>query len=828
MGALFLGLAGLLAVLLAWVIVAVGSTPRGLLYSDTLEICVLLLAALSSLAAGVRSSGEARRIWMLAGAGLGFLTAAQALVTYYSHVLRAKQLSPWPADVLFWVWVAPLIMTLLPPPRGEATTGAWLRALDFLQIVVASLTVYLYFFYIPSVWEAKGLEVFRYILRVDLVRDSLIAGALILRASRTRTLWARRLYGRLGLFMSLTAGTDLVLLSIPGLGMGVVTWGTFAWCVPAFALIGLAATWKDTLSEEKEEQRASNAGVLIVSQVLPLLIPALVLLMARQIAKEQLTIAWAAIAMSFACSGARLILTSAELRRTADELRGSLRLLASVSEGTTDAIFVKDLQCRYLMINAAGARLLGRTAKDVVGKLDTELFSPETGRQMMETDRAIMRSGQVQVQEEIGTAAGVTRTYFSTKGPYHDHNGKVIGLIGISRDITERQKFEKHLRQAQKLEAIGNLAGGIAHDFNNLLTVIRGYCSMLQERPQKDESIVRPIQQIDDAASRAASLTSQLLAFSRRQVLQPRVLNLNDIVQDMQTLLNRLIGENISLLAALDPNLSSVKADQSQMEQVIMNLVVNARDAMPEGGKLTIETANVVDGENTAKEHGVAALGPAVLLAISDNGHGMDRETLAHIFEPFFTTKELGKGTGLGLSTVYGIIKQSGGYIWAYSEPERGTSFKIYLPRVMERAVPLKFAPPATRTEGTETILLVEDDDTLRELACMILRESGYSVLTAKTPEVALQISSSDGDSIHLLLTDVIMHGMNGRQLAQRISSRRPGIRVLFMSGYTANAIVHQGVLDSGTDYLPKPFTADALRARVRQVLDAESPPARS
>jgi PAS domain S-box-containing protein len=396
----------------------------------------------------------------------------------------------------------------------------------------------------------------------------------------------------------------------------------------------------------------------------------------------------------------------------------------------------------------------------------------------------------------------------------------------FAEDITEHRALEQQLRQAQKMEAVGRLAGGIAHDFNNLLMVISGYCEFLLERIGPDPAVRGPAQEIAKAAKRATSLTVQLLAFSRKQMLAPKLLDLNAVVTENLKLLTRLIGEDIDLVMIPGGDLAMVKADPGQIEQVIMNLAVNARDAMPHGGNLVIETANVTLDESYARTHAGVEPGDYVMIAVSDTGMGMDTETQTHIFEPFFTTKGT-KGTGLGLSTVYGIVKQSGGYIWVYSESNKGTTFKVYLPRVSAAGETLAPQPPVAVAEvaqGSETILLVEDESTVRELTQQYLQAQGYTVFEAADPNIALQISKAHSGPIHLLLTDVIMPGMNGRELAQRITAARAETRVLYMSGYTENAIGHNGTLDAGINLLQKPFTLPALRARVRQALDTPQP----
>ena len=387
--------------------------------------------------------------------------------------------------------------------------------------------------------------------------------------------------------------------------------------------------------------------------------------------------------------------------------------------------------------------------------------------------------------------------------------------------MTERKRLEDHLRQSQKMEAIGRLAGGVAHDFNNLLTVISGRAQIERARPELSEPSRRNVDLIAEAASRASTLTKQLLAFSRKQVLQPRVLDVDIVVAGMEPLLRRLIGEDIDLVTATEPGLGRVRADPGQLEQVVLNLAVNARDAMPRGGRLTVETANVELDEAYARQQADVHSGPYVLLAVSDTGVGMDAETQAHLFEPFFTTKGVGEGTGLGLATVYGIVKQSGGHIAAYSEPGRGTTIKIYLPRV-EAASELREAEPepVVLRRGSETVLLVEDDEAVRELTCEVLEMHGYTVLAVADAGEAPRVLEGASRPIHLLVTDVVMPRLSGRELTERLRSLRPGLRVLYISGYADTAIVHHGVLDPGTPFLQKPFTPDTLLRSVRKVLD--------
>jgi signal transduction histidine kinase/TusA-related sulfurtransferase len=391
----------------------------------------------------------------------------------------------------------------------------------------------------------------------------------------------------------------------------------------------------------------------------------------------------------------------------------------------------------------------------------------------------------------------------------------------LQQEVTERNNLEEQFIQAQKMEAIGTLTGGIAHDFNNLLTTIIGNADMALMAAGKDDPLREDLEEIKAAGNRAAAMTRQLLAFSRKQVIQPCVLCLNEVVIGLEKMLGRLIGEDMNLKAIQESALWNVEADPGQMEQVIVNLVINARDAMPRGGNLTIETANVDLDEAYFNGHGVKKMpGSYVMLAISDTGIGMDEETRSRIFDPFFTTKEKGKGTGLGLSTVYGIVKQSEGYIWAYSEPGQGTTFKVCLPKVEKDVVLVEKATIDTM-EGSETVLVVEDDDSVRKMTRKILQRFGYEVLDARDGEEALKVIKEYEGPIQLMLTDVVMPGMSGRDLSDSMQALRPEVKVIYMSGYTDDAIGHHGVIDPGVNFIEKPFTPESIARKVREVLEA-------
>ena len=472
--------------------------------------------------------------------------------------------------------------------------------------------------------------------------------------------------------------------------------------------------------------------------------------------------------------------------------------------------------------NPAASRIFGFSREEAIGRAFDELLLPPEARAEAKAHLRTLSEGNhssITTWENATRDGGRIRCEWHA-GPLQEADDSFAGIQAMAIDTTERARLEGQLRQSQKMEAVGRLAGGIAHDFNNLLTAVSGYGEILLESFKEGDPARTYVDEIREAARRAADLTRQLLAFSRKQVLEPAVLDLNVVLSEMDKLLRRVIGEDIKIVTSLDPGIGHVKADRNQVEQVIMNLVVNARDAMPKGGKLTLETKNVELDASYAVSHPDAVPGPHVLLAVSDSGAGIPAEVLPRIFEPFFTTKERGKGTGLGLATVYGIVKQSGGHIAAYSEPGRGAAFKVYLARVdgQIEEKPSKDTDRRIRT-GTETILVVEDEAPVRKLLSQVLRRQGYTLIEAATGIDALEALSKHPEPIHLMVTDVVMPGMSGRELARKIEPLRPGLRVLYISGYTEDAIVHHGELDPGTAFLPKPFTPAALAKKVREVL---------
>jgi len=517
------------------------------------------------------------------------------------------------------------------------------------------------------------------------------------------------------------------------------------------------------------------------------------------------------------------ILITAAIRNIAErKLReNDLSRLAAVVESSQDAIVSLTSLGIIRTWNRGAERIFGYSAEEATGRSILFLSPPDRSAEGSTLLERVARADRIEHFETIRVKKDGTQIHVAlTFSPIKDSDGRVVGVSSVARDVTESKHMEAMLRQSQKMEAVGQLAGGVAHDFNNLLGVILGYTGLMLDRLGLDDPQRKSIEEIQKAGDRAALLTRQLLAFSRKQVLQPKVIDLNAVVAGAEKLLQRLIGENIELRAVLNPELCRVKADPGQIEQIIMNLAVNARDAMPSGGKLTIETSNMEFDEAYTAQHPSTRTGPHVMLAVTDTGCGMDAETKAHMFEPFFTTKELGKGTGLGLSTVYGIVKQSGGSVWVYTEPGLGTSFKIYLACV--DAVP-EIEPPNDKVmnvvAGSQTILIVEDDPALLQVTHRSLEEVGYAILEARSSKEAIDISESHTGPIHLMVTDVVLPGMSGVKLAAYLSAQRPEMKVLYVSGYTNDTVFHHGVLEPGLAFLQKPFSARTLARRVGEVL---------
>ncbi len=792
-----------------------------------LQLGLAIVTVCAALDAAERAKGFTRTFWYFQSGGFALWVVAQGMSTVYDAILHKPIDQPWPSDLVFFLWTTPIFLVLFLDPLAESQKIEWTQWLDFAQVGILVVSLYLFAFEVPGHWQSKEISVEKLALLVSCVRNVFLISCFAYRTFHTADKHIRSLFGRMTIFLSLYSLAECPYLYLqvyerlrPGT-LWDLPWG-FAFLV-ATVLIATApseAVEKQWLWPEFHQSRSPLVRVLL--KLVPLLFPMAVLLMAAHIAEQQFALATAAVVVSFLCSSARIILTERKQLRSDAALEEKNALLKSVFEGTGDAIFVKDVAGRYLIVNSAVAAFFGRPIEQIIGKTAFELIDAESAEKLTSNDRHILETGESTTVDFQTEHKGTLEHFLVTRAAYRDNIGKIIGIIGITRNITNYREIEARLRQSQKMEAIGTLAGGVAHDFNNILMVISGYSSVLADALKNDPKLRGHVEQIQKSGERAASLTRQLLAFSRKQTVQPTHLNLNEVVSGIEKLLHRLIGEDITISTKLAQNLGTVLADEGQMEQIILNLAVNARDAMPEGGRLSIETR--VTRARSGPAHGQGELKPGeyVELIISDSGIGMSSSIQAHIFEPFFTTKPAGKGTGLGLSTVYGIVQQAGGYVTFESTPALGTTFRIFIPRVASTGSGIASQDHRpTRLSGEETVLLVEDDESVCELVKSVLASQGYSVLAARHPQDAEAICKSHAGRIQLLLTDVIMPEMTGPDLANRLTKLNPQLRVLFMSGYIDDSIVRQEIRERGIAYLQKPFSPINLARKVREVLDS-------
>ena len=824
---LFPGLAVLLFILNVLLLAATSNPSSVPLIGGLLQFGLAIVAVCAALQAAGRTKGFTRTFWYFQASGFALWALAQGVSTFYDAILHKPLDQPWPSDLIFFLWTTPIFLVLFLDPQAESQKIEWSKWLDFAQVAILVISLYLFAFEVPGHWQSPELSVEKLALLVSCVRNIFLISCFAYRALNTADKQIRSLYGRITVFLTLYSLAECPYLYLqvyerlrPG------TLWDLPWSLAFLAATILIATAPSEAVQKQwlwpEYRKPSSPFARIFLKLVPLLFPMAVLLMAAHIAEQQFALATVAVVASFSCSSARIILAERKQLRSDAALQENNALLKSVFEGTGDAIFVKDVQGKYLIVNSAVANFFGRPIEQIIGKTAFDLTDADSAAKLTSADRSILETGESTTVDFQTSHTGTTEHFLVTRAAYRDNIGKIIGIIGITRNITKYREIEARLRQSQKMEAIGTLAGGVAHDFNNILMVISGYSSVLADALKDEPKLRGHVEQIQKSGERAASLTRQLLAFSRKQTVQPTHLNLNEVVSGIEKLLHRLIGEDIEISTRLEPNLGTVLADAGQMEQIILNLAVNARDAMPEGGKLSIETK--LSRVGPGKSNGQVELKPGeyVELVMSDSGVGMSNSIQAHIFEPFFTTKPAGKGTGLGLSTVYGIVQQAGGYVTFESAPSLGTSFRIFLPRVASaQSGKTSGDERATRLTGEETVLLVEDDQSVCELVKSVLTAQGYSVLPARHPQDAEAICKSHTGRIQLLLTDVIMPEMTGPDLANRLTKLKPQMRVLFMSGYIDDSLVRQKIRDRGIAYLQKPFSPTSLARKIREVLDS-------
>lgn len=789
--------------------------------SDIVQLLAALLACAACIDARSRSTQYARSFWLMMSTTCLLWAGSQSLSMYYFYVAHWNGPTPIASGTAFFLSFLPMFLAVLLPERNTPEDEIdWERVIDTFQVTVLILAVYTIVIIVPQTLNNdRGPDAPRLValnLRNALLLIAFAARWIVDGRESTR----RLLRPVAGAFALYAGGTFFAnrwdLLSVSPAG----NLYDLTWSVPFLLFAVFAERW--TAEEESPESRWTFGYFGLALVYLPsMLLPLLLLKMYRLVVKEQVFVGLFGLTISAVLYTVRVALLAHRQNAVTEALQSSENRYRSLFDRNMAGVFRSSMDGKLLEFNEAFAQMYGYSREELSAMSTYDLyFGGEEERKRLIEARRVDPAKQFEVRYKKKDGTVLLAVQNVTIQGAKDGTETIEGTL---IDITRRAALEDQLRQAQKMEAVGRLAGGVAHDFNNLLTVITGYSQMQMEETSPGTSLYEHAQQVYEASQRAAALTRQLLAFSRQQVLQPEVVSLNTIIEGMRKMLSRLIGEDIRVRTVCTSEPGLVMVDPAQIEQAVMNLSINARDAMPKGGQLTIETDRVELDESYTKDHPYVKPGVFMRLTVSDSGIGMDQKTQARIFEPFFTTKETGKGTGLGLSTVYGVVKQSGGHIQVYSEPGIGTTFKLYFP-VVEKAAETREikVKQVIQRRGKETILVVEDDQSLRELARNILASQGYTVFAAQHPDEVREICQEIGDKIDLLLTDVIMPQMSGKDVAAMCTGMIPKLKVLYMSGYTSDVIMHHGVLEEGLAFLQKPFTPVGLTAKVREVLDSD------
>ncbi len=790
-------------------------------FSDLSDCALALLLAVTAFRSSRRASAFARTLWLSVAMAsiLWSISFAIGALAYAFKAADAALNVFWPTTIIFYLVFLVFALPLLLKEDAETVTLGWAPVLDLAQIGILTFSAYLVFFYIPSISGISNDLRSRNYMMLQLARNGFLAAGFLYRSWRSRSAALRQLQFRLGLFFITFGAVASFFLR----ALNVWRWPHplvgFASDLPLLFLLFAAAHWQPQAGELPPVKLRQTQPKLW-RQILPLAMPFSVIALGSQIARSHPWIAWSAITSSFICYAARLIIMQRRQDATLLALSAMEKKFSTAFHSSPIAICLTRLSDgRYVDANDRYLELVRLPRNELIGKTSLELGIFPDLEQRSRFVKTVLRESSFRNRTfRLRRADRTLDTLISAEVIQLENESLIISSL---LDVTELKSVTQQLQRAQKMELIGSLAGGVAHDFNNLLTIIKGYSELARTRESK-ANLAEEIRHIGEAADRAAALTRQLMAFSRHQVLQPRKIGLNSVIVQIEKLLHRTIGENIELVTILAPDLGAVFADPVQMEQVVMNLAVNSRDAMPNGGKLVFQTRNLELSSPYLETGFEIPLGHYVMFSVTDTGVGIAPEHLDRIFEPFFTTKGASHGTGLGLATVYGIVKQSGGYISVYSEVGLGTTFKIYLPRVDQPADVLKPAVVNGHIPGgAETILIAEDDQRLCQLATDVLRQRGYRVLAANSGEEALQRANEFENKIDLLLADIVMPGIGGYELARQLKGSRPGLKVLYMSGYPHYS------LSSRTDFhepiLAKPFTPSELTREIRRVLDGEN-----
>ncbi|HVP65048.1 MAG TPA: PAS domain S-box protein [candidate division Zixibacteria bacterium] len=789
--------------------------------SDLLQLATSLLATVAAYLAARRSSEPARYFWLLVALATGLWSCGECFQIYYSYLVHSETSTPLFAALLFFLSFTPMFVAAFAHLRDDDGPVSWGRMLDVLQLLLALLACYLMFVVVPTFLRGEAAMQHEWLTAIN-VRNFILVAAYGVRVAADRSRTGRRLM--LPIFIALLVyslgsyfGNQVEVVQ----GLGDAAWLDLAWTFPFLTIAISAAYWTGEQNlEESPISKRGPMGVLwfyIPSTMMPLVL----LQMHNLVVWEQIYIGMVTLFISVVLFGLRVGLLYQRQAATTAELRHSEDRYRSLFEQNMAGVFRSTIAGKILDINPAFARMFGYERDELINLPAAVLYEGgEQERKARLQEKRSTEPGQI-FEQRYRRKDGTLLWAIQNVTFRHDEQLGGDVMEGTIIDITERRNLELQLRQAQKMEAVGRLAGGIAHDFNNLLTVISGYSQMQLDETDPGSQIHEHAEQVYQASKRAAALTRQLLAFSRQQVLQPQLVNLNNIISNMEKMLRRIIRENINIEIVQSPELDLARLDIAQVEQVILNLTINARDAMPRGGTLRLETRNIELTEKTDGEYAEVAPGRYAQLAVSDTGVGMDATVLARIFEPFFTTKETGKGTGLGLSTVYGIVRQSGGHVLVHSQVGVGSTFTLLFP-IAQR--PARSESADVRQEqilrGKETILVVEDDDALREMTRAVLSSHGYRVLVASTAEEVPLRCAECSNNLDLLLSDVVMPGLSGPGIAESLRQKIPTLRLLLMSGYSSELAFRKDALPPGAHFLQKPFSPRLLAEKVREVLD--------
>ena len=812
------------ALLIAHIVIVFGlrHSQSAFLWSAVQTTASALLTAVICFATSRRSQGLARPFWFLIGTAFGTWSLAGWILTYELY------LSHIPVGIvpllLFFLSTAPLYVVVFLADDDFLGPINWEWVLDAIHIVGLILVIYLYLVYVPL--RDHGVTAVLQVQDSFLVwRDALLAAGLLARGAMTRTRSNRRLYLPVALVMTLYAVTTWIgrraqaASSDPGTAAY-----DLAWSIP-FCLIAFAAIfWKDPNKYEKTTLQIPNLARAVSVYLPSLVLPVMLLGNYRSSVRAQTVLVLFGLIFSILLFNARLVLTQRRQRLTMEALQAAEHALRSLADGAPYAIYRTKMEPggRFTYVNPAMVRMLGYdSAEELLGlNLEKDVYLHSGDRS--DVFALIEREGVYHDLELRWKRKNGEELILSTSGRAVRNSEGEITTESFAEDVTERRLLEKQLHQAQKMEAVGQLAGGIAHDFNNILGVMLGCCEIALRKLSSDHPVSKYLKELEASIDRAANLTRQLLMFSRKQTVSASILDLNQVVNNISKMLARALGEDVSISLESDLLLGSVKADEGQIEQILMNLAVNSRDAMPKGGRVIIEMRNVVLDEAYCREHETAAPGEYVKLSVSDTGSGMTEGTRARIFEPFFTTKEPGKGTGLGLSVVYGIVRQNKGHISVRSEINHGTTFEIFFPRVWDQAVkPNEEQDTRITSGGSGTILLVEDDEALRSLFLELLTSAGYRVFEAENADKGTEIMRARGNQIDLLLTDLIMPGKDGVELSIELRALKPDLQVILMSGYEGDVLARRRKLAADLPLIQKPVRRETLLAKVHAVLNS-------